>query len=229
MASAALDSSEFGAYIAYCNPRFEQDIRPPQSLICTTVASFVQCKHLCVCTCAAGPRHADFFTPRSPKAATKPQKPALATVTASIHTQAAQASQPAAPHTLGGSLASAAASAATITAAYEHARDALLLPLSQYDPVGHACWGPGTTAAGSASLAAAAALATCPPTAAGETAAAAGKGAAGDAPRFAQPAVSYPAPYLHVAAALAAVDSTTKRLRIADAFTNMFRCERHSG
>lgn len=183
-----------------------------------------QCIHLCFCTCAAGPRHADFFTPRSPNAAKKPLKPAVAAVTASasIRTQAMQASQAAAPHTLGGSLASAAASAATITAAYENARDALLLPLSQYDPVGHACWGPGTTAAASTSLAA-------PEAATAGATAAAGKAAAGGEPRSAQPAVSYPAPYLHVAAALAAVDSTTKRLRIADAFTNMFRCEERAG
>lgn len=32
-----------------------------------------------------------------------------------------------------------------------------------------------------------------------------------------------PTPYLHIARALAAMDSTTKRLRIGDALTNMFR------
>lgn len=32
-----------------------------------------------------------------------------------------------------------------------------------------------------------------------------------------------PAPYLHVARALAAMDSTTKRLRISDVIANMFR------
>lgn len=33
-----------------------------------------------------------------------------------------------------------------------------------------------------------------------------------------------PAPYLHLALTFAAMDATTKRLRIADALTNMFRC-----
>lgn len=32
-----------------------------------------------------------------------------------------------------------------------------------------------------------------------------------------------PAPYLHVSRALAAMDSTTKRLRISDVIANMFR------
>lgn len=32
-----------------------------------------------------------------------------------------------------------------------------------------------------------------------------------------------PAPYLHISRALAAMDSTTKRLRISDVIANMFR------
>lgn len=32
-----------------------------------------------------------------------------------------------------------------------------------------------------------------------------------------------PVPYMHIAATFAAMDSTTKRLRIGDALTNMFR------
>lgn len=55
-------------------------------------------------------------------------------------------------------------------------RDAVALPLAQYDPVGHACWRAGE-----------------------------------------------PMPYLHIARAFEAAESTTKRLRIGDVFCNMFR------
>lgn len=91
----------------------------------------------------------------------------------------------------------------------------MLLPLGQYDPVGHACWGPRMSGQGQGSLAAGASKAT-PVTGAAVQASACETGPV--------PA-SYAAPYLHITAALAAVDSTTKRLRIADALTNMFRCE----
>lgn len=55
-------------------------------------------------------------------------------------------------------------------------RDAVALPLNQYDPVAHAIWSRGE-----------------------------------------------PTPYLHLARAFEAMDSTTKRLRIGDILTNMFR------
>ncbi|MEW5298883.1 MAG: hypothetical protein WDW36_001957 [Sanguina aurantia] len=168
-----------------------------------------------------------FFTPRSQAGASQPlskgKAPAAtstSTTTASHSSRSVSASTThdpphtaAPPVTLGGALASAPASAAAITAAYESARDALLLPLGQYDPVGHACWGPRMSAQGRGSLAD------------GGSKAASVTGAAVQAPACETGPVpaSYTAPYLHITAALAAVDSTTKRLRIADALTNMFR------
>eukprot|EP00198_Chlamydomonas_reinhardtii_P008670 XP_001698007.1 predicted protein [Chlamydomonas reinhardtii] len=116
------------------------------------------------------------------------------------------ATAPAAPASTSAAAATAAdaaTAAAALAMSWEACREALLLPLERYDPVRHACWGPahcgdgGAAAANSTSSAAASAAG-----------AASGRG---------------PTPYLHVALCLSALSSTTKRLAISDALTNMFR------
>ncbi|KXZ42596.1 hypothetical protein GPECTOR_132g608 [Gonium pectorale] len=92
--------------------------------------------------------------------------------------------------------ATAAGTATPVAPSWEEAQRALLLPPSRYDPLRHACWAGGRPAP-------APSYSSTPTT----TPAAAGG----------------PTPYAHVAACLAALESTTKRLAKEDALTNAFR------